>query len=76
MRTNLIHVFVTSRLDLCDSLLYGFPKTLIKKLQNEQNFAARLISLTYQHDHITPILKELHWLPVEQNQIQDCFTNI
>ena len=61
----LIQAFVTSRLDFCNSLLYGIPKALIRKIQSVQNSAARLLSLTCKHDHITPILKELHWLPIE-----------
>ena len=31
-----------------------------------QNFSARLITGSYKYDHITPVLKSLHWLPVEQ----------
>ena len=31
-----------------------------------QNFSARLITGPYKYDHITPVLKSLHWLPVEQ----------
>ena len=38
----------------------------ICKLQRVQNNAARVITLTKKHDHITPVLKELHWLPVRK----------
>jgi hypothetical protein len=62
----LVHAFVTSRLDHCNSLLYGIPKHLIQRLQYVHNAAARLISLSHRSDHITPVLKELHWLPVKQ----------
>ena len=41
----------------------------IQKLQSVQNAAARLITHTKKYDHITPILKELHWLPVEERII-------
>ena len=37
--------------------LYGLPKFLIEKLQRVQNFSARLITGSYKHDHITPVLK-------------------
>ena len=62
----LIHAFVTSKMDHCNSLLYGLPKHLTNKLQLVQNAAARLITLTRKHSHITPVLIDLHWLPVVQ----------
>ena len=39
----LIHSFISSRIDYCDSLLYGVPKCHIDKLQRVQNAAARLV---------------------------------
>ena len=61
----LIHAFVSSHLDNCNSLLYGLPDSQISKLQRIQNSAARLITRSKSRDHITPILHELHWLPVK-----------
>ena len=61
----LVNALVTSRLDYGNALLYGVPGTLICRLQRIQNTAARIISRTSKHAHITPILKQLHWLPVE-----------
>ena len=57
---------VTSRLDYCNALLYGLPETLLQKLQRVQNAAARLVTGTRKYEHITPVLKELHWLPIKQ----------
>ena len=62
----LVQANVTSRLDYANSLYYGLPNTLLSRLQMVQNTAARLISLSSRRDHITPILMQLHWLPVEQ----------
>jgi exonuclease III len=55
---------VTSRLDYCNGLLYGITLELVLKLQRVQNNAARVITLTKKHDHISPVLKDLHWLPI------------
>ena len=60
----LIHAFVTSRIDYCNSLLYNMPSCLIQKIQRVQNAAARLVSGTSKYSRITPILFDLHWLPV------------
>ena len=62
----LVHAFVTSRIDCCNALLYGLPKGQLQKLQRVQNAAARLVTNTRKYAHITPVLKSLHWLPVEQ----------
>ena len=52
----LIHSFVSSRLDFCNSLLYGLPKYEVNKLQNVQNAAARVIAGLRKYDHISPTL--------------------
>ena len=61
---SLVNCLVTSRLDYCNAL-NGLPNTILSKLQRVQNTAARIITRTARHDHITPVLKELHWLPVK-----------
>lgn len=62
----LVHAFVTSRLDYCDSLMHGLPAYEIRKVQLIQNPAACLITGTKKHEKITPLLKSLHWLPIQQ----------
>ena len=60
----LIHFLVISRLDYGNGLLYGVPGKLLDKLQRVQNVAARVVVKASRYDHITPILKSLHWLPI------------
>jgi hypothetical protein len=62
----LVHSFVSSKLDTNNSLLYGLPDSLLQKLQRVQNAAARMVTRQPKHCHITPLLAELHWLPVTQ----------
>ena len=57
---------VTSHLDYHNGLLLGASDKLLHKLQVAQNSAARLLTGTSRREHITPILRQLHWLPVKQ----------
>ena len=59
-----VHAFITSKLDYCNSLLYGCRKTQLKKLQYVQNTAARIVTHTRKFDHITHVIFDLHWLQV------------
>ena len=61
----LIHAFVSSRIDYCNSLLYGVPNCHLHKLQRVQNAAARLIFEESKYCHVTLLLKSLHWLLVK-----------
>ncbi len=61
----LIHAFITSKFDFCNSLFYGIPKYLLNRLQKIQNSAARIVTSTKRSDHTTPILNQLHWLLIE-----------
>lgn len=55
---------LTSRLNYCNSLLYGLPNCLISKMQRVQNAAARLVYRAPRYCHISPLLTELHLLNV------------
>ena len=60
----LVHAFISSRLDYCNSLLYEIPEYQTRKLQRVMNASARLIYRAHKFCHMTPLLAELHWLPV------------
>jgi len=62
----LIHAFITSRLDYCNALYCGISDGLMTRLQSVQNAAARLVTGTGRREHITPVLRQLHWLPVRR----------
>ena len=62
----LVHAFISSRLDYGNSLLFGLPQYQIQKLQRVQNVSARLIFSMPRYCNITPLLLDLHWLPVNQ----------
>ena len=61
----LIHAFVSSGVDYCNSLLYGLPAYQLHKLQRVQNAATRLIFQESKYCHVRPLLFNLHWLPVK-----------
>ena len=65
----LVCSLVLSRLDYCNSLLVGLPQYLIKMLQGVHIAAARSILRTSKSEHISPLLQNLHCLPVNRRTI-------
>ena len=63
--TQLVSSLVLSRLDYCNAILAGLPSEDIARLQRIQNNAARLVFKKPRRNHVTPLLIELHWLPVK-----------
>jgi hypothetical protein len=57
---------VGSRLDYCNSLLYGISAENIGKLQRIQNTLARIVTSSSRWSSSAPLLERLHWLPIEQ----------
>ena len=62
----LVHAFVSSWLDYCNSLLYGLPASTLNNLQLIQNHAAQVVTGAQKYDQITSVLCKLHWLPMSQ----------
>ena len=62
---------VSSRLDYCNSLLYGSSAENIQQLQRAQNTLARVVTGSRSRTGSTPLLQGLHWLPVDYHSIQN-----
>ena len=65
----LIHALITTRLDFCNSISYNLPNNKIERLQRIQNPAARMLTRSPRRNHITPVLRELHWLRISDRII-------
>ena len=61
-----LHAFLSSRLDNGNALLYGLPDFQIQRLQRIQNTVARILTRTKKHEHISPVIKSLHWLSISK----------
>ena len=61
----LASAFILFRLDYCNSILAGLPKSTIATLQRVQNAAARMVLNLRPRDCISDGLRQLHWLPIE-----------
>ena len=57
--------FVLSRLDYCNATLAGLPATHIARIHRIQSNAARLVLQKSKRQHVTLLLKQLHWLPIQ-----------
>ena len=61
----LVASMITSRLDYCNATFAGVADEQTARIQKIQKNAARLILKKSKRDHVTPLLKELHWLTVK-----------
>ena len=61
----LVQAFISCRLDYCNSLLYGVSHGNIRQVQSVQNAAARLLTGARRREHISQVLRQLHWLPIQ-----------
>jgi len=65
--------FIMTRVDYCNVVLAGLPQCELQQLQTVVNAAARLTAGAQKYDHVTPLLKDLHWLRVpERNTYKLC----
>jgi len=66
----LVHASVTTRLDYCNSVLAGAPRSVTDKFQRVLNAAARLVSGTSKLDRgLSRLLHaNLHWLDVPDRE--------
>ena len=65
----IVHAFISSHLDYCNGLFAGLPQSNLAPLQRLQNTAARLVTRTRKSEHITPVIRSLHWLPIHERVI-------
>jgi len=61
----LASAFILSRLDYCNSIRAGLPKSTMATLQRVQNAAARMVLNLRPRDKISDGLRQLHWLAIE-----------
>lgn len=59
---SLVASLVITRLDYGNAVLGGLPRRLLDRLQSVLNAAARMIFSSRKFDHVTPLLRDLHWL--------------
>ena len=62
---SLANVLVSSRLDYCNSLLFGCSEKYKTSLQRVQNCLARVVTRSSRLSESRPLLKSLHWLPIK-----------
>ena len=60
---------ILSRIDYCNTLLAGLPEKQLRRVQYLINTTASLITGTKKFDHITPVLKKLHWVKVRDRVV-------
>ena len=63
----IISALVLSKLFYCSTVWSNTTAANIKKLQAVQNFASRIITKPQKFEHITPALREIKWLPVNEH---------
>ena len=68
-RTDVVRAGTVPETVLVRSLLYGINDGILRRVQSVQNAVARLVIGARRCGHVTPLLRQLHWLPVRQQII-------
>ena len=63
---SLVAALVLTRLDYGNAALAGLPARQLNRLQSVLHAAARLVHGMRKYDHVTPLLRKLHWLRVPE----------
>jgi len=64
----LVRALIVSKVDYCCAVLVGVSSHLLNRLQSVLNAAARLVFSARRSEHITPLLRDLHWLRVPERR--------
>ena len=67
--STIIHALISCRLDYCNSVLYNVPRSKMDRLKRLQNQCARILTTSSRREHITPVLKNIHWLKIQDGII-------
>lgn len=65
----IVQALVLSRLDYCNAVLAGLPAATLRLYTSVLHSAARLVAHASRRDHISPILRQLSWLPISSRII-------
>ena len=72
----IIHALISCRLDYCNSLLYNVPTHKTDYMQRLENQCAHILTKSPHREHITPVLKSLRWLKIQDIITYKLYYNI
>ena len=67
--STIIHALISCRFYYCNSILYNVPRSKTDRLQRLLNQCARILTKSSRREHITPVLKKIHWLKIQDRII-------
>ena len=66
IRQRLVSAIILSRIDYCNISLVGLPMSSLQPLQRVINAAARFVANLKPRDHVSGVMRDLHWLPIRE----------